>query len=366
MQTVAIPLVVVSLLLAAGLRLPLLERCSALVPWVLLWGLLAFSTCAVIAYRPAPEEWSGLVEEGEDPGPEDPVPGDGGDGPPEPDLDRQLRLNALAHPLTLLPLALAAISLSYLLLDPDRARGTEATVAIILSLVVAAASFLWRYVVRYGDDHELLEQRLAELHERGRSRQEEREARSLGVRLERGFTETASLAGARILAELEREYAQLQEALASRREVDPLAVARVPALAAETRRRGLSVLADALELLEATAGSGRERLQAEIARLEREASSDLDGPPEGLVAIRDATLASQRERLALLDQLRLRVEQLLHQAGRCEASLHRTRIELAAIRTGSSEPSVNSVVEALRGTIQQAKEVQLKLKQLGY
>ncbi len=360
MQTVAVPLVVVSLLLAAGLRLPLFDRWSALVPWVLLWGLLAFSASAVIAFRPVPELWSGPGEEGEDP-----APSDGADGPPEADLRRQLRLNALAHPLTLLPLALAAMSLSYLLLDPDRARGTEATVAIFLSLAVAATSFVWRYAIRYGDEYELLEHRLADLRERGRSRQEEREARSLGLRLERGFTETASVAGARILAELEREYAQLQEALASRREVDPLAVTRVPALAAETRRRGLSVLADALELLEATEGSGRERLQAEIARLEREASS-LDRPPAGLVEIRDATLVAQRERLALLDQLRLRVEQLLHQAGRCEASLHRTRIELAAIRTGSSETSVNGVIEALRGTIQQAQEVQLKLKQLGY
>ncbi len=82
--------------------------------------------------------------------------------------------------------------------------------------------------------------------------------------------------------------------------------------------------------------------------------------------IKEDTLASHRQRLGILEQLQLSVDQLLFQAGRCEASLHRTRIELAAIRIGSSETSVDSVTEALRRTIQQAKEVQDELRRLGY
>ena len=127
------------------------------------------------------------------------------------------------------------------------------------------------------------------------------------------------------------------------------------------------MLVDALELIEAMRGPRRHRLQAEIAELEREtALSRVNGPPPERVEIRNAILVSHRERIALLDRLQLRVDQLLYQGGRCEASLHRTRIELAAIRAGGSETSVDSVVEALQGTIQQAKEVQEKLKKLGY
>jgi hypothetical protein len=237
---------------------------------------------------------------------------------------------------------------------------------IAISLVVAVASFIWRYAARYSDEYARVERQLWEVEERERERSEERKTQSLQLTLERGFADAASAAGRRALDELEREYSQLRPALDARREEDPLSVARLPALAAETYRRGLSVLADALELTEAMQGSGRERLQAEIAQLEREATSCREWPPAGRIEIREATLVSHRERIALLDQLQLHVDQLLHQAGRCEASMHRTRIELAAIRTGSSETGVNNVVEALRGTIEQAKEVQLKLKRLGY
>ncbi len=67
-----------------------------------------------------------------------------------------------------------------------------------------------------------------------------------------------------------------------------------------------------------------------------------------------------------MGQLLLRVDQLLHQAGACEASLHRTRVEIAALRADSVESSVNAVIGTLRKTITQAKEVQDELKRLGY
>ena len=144
-------------------------------------------------------------------------------------------------------------------------------------------------------------------------------------------------------------------------------MSHLPALVEETYRRGLSVLEDALELMRAASTPGGERLEGEIAALEREiekAKAD-EGQAERL-KIKEATLASHRERLDMLDRLQLRVDQLLYQAHRCEASLHHTRVELAAIRTGGSEASVDSVVEALRGTIHQAKEVQEELRRLGY
>jgi hypothetical protein len=354
-QAVGISLLVASLLLAAGLRVPLLERWSALVPWVLLWGLVGFAGCVVAAHRPALDGWSDLGS------------GESG-GSSERQIRGQLRRAALLHPATLVPLGVAVVSVSYLLLlEPDRSRGTGAVAVMAMAPAVAATSFVWRYAFRYGDEYARLEQQLSEVQQRERARLEEQETRSLRLELERGFAESASAAGARAFEELEREYARLRPALESRREVDPLSIARIPALATETYRRGLSVLVDALELTEAMRGAGRDRLEQEIAELERETAPTLsDGRSAERVAIREATLVLHRERIALLDRLQLRVEQLLHQAGRCEASLHRTRIELAAIRTGGSETSVNGVVAALQGTIQQAKGVQEKLRRLGY
>ena len=68
----------------------------------------------------------------------------------------------------------------------------------------------------------------------------------------------------------------------------------------------------------------------------------------------------------LVAELRLRIDELLRQARRSEAALHRTRIQLAAIRTGSSEGSVGSVVRVLQETIDRAKEVQQELSGRGY
>ena len=119
--------------------------------------------------------------------------------------------------------------------------------------------------------------------------------------------------------------------------------------------------------MRATRTPGRDRLQREITDLEREAEvlKEDESQAERL-SLKEDTLASHRQRLDIVEQLQLDVDQLLFQAGRCEASLHRTRIDLAAIRIGSSEASVDSATEALRRTIRQAKEVQDELRRLGY
>jgi hypothetical protein len=67
-----------------------------------------------------------------------------------------------------------------------------------------------------------------------------------------------------------------------------------------------------------------------------------------------------------VSRLRLRVEELLHQADRCEASLSKTHIELAALKADASDVSVTSVIGTLQKTIERAKEVQAELKKLGY
>ncbi len=68
----------------------------------------------------------------------------------------------------------------------------------------------------------------------------------------------------------------------------------------------------------------------------------------------------------MLDEVRMKTEELLQQARRCEASLSRARIDLAALRTDAPESSVEQVLQALRRTVDQAKAVQAEIKRLGY
>ena len=67
----------------------------------------------------------------------------------------------------------------------------------------------------------------------------------------------------------------------------------------------------------------------------------------------------------MLDQLQLSLVQLLFQTSRCEASLHRARIEVATIRPDGSESGMDSVIEALQETIDQVKQAQDERKRLG-
>jgi hypothetical protein len=144
-------------------------------------------------------------------------------------------------------------------------------------------------------------------------------------------------------------------------------MAVVPALAMDTYKRGLSVLVDALELANTAQSSDVGALWREIEALEAEvASLENNASLAGRLEMKQDALASYRERVQLLEALRVRQDELFFQAQRCEASLNRTRFELTAIRTGSREASVDAVVEALRRTIDQAKAVQDEVSRLGY
>ena len=356
-------LLIVSLLLAGAMRfLPGLERWAAQASWIVFWGLLAYTTSAVALL------WSRSPASGVRP--QDPSVTDRS---LEVDLTEAamkgwLRLATVQHPVTLLPLAVGVASASYLiLLAPAVGGGLWVAILLALSIITAAGSFLWRYVFRYSEVYARRVQELTAMLDLERARVEQAETKRLRELLKAGFATVDSAQGTKALTELDEEYSQLQPVLEGPRDYDSLSIAHVPALAGETYRRGLSVLADALELIGASRGSHRGRLETEIAEFEVEIESWKGVESQkARTKIREERLASHRQRLDMLDWLQVHIDQLLYQAGRCEASLHRTRIELAAIRAGSSETSVDSVTEALQETIQRAKEVQQELKRLGY
>ena len=184
--------------------------------------------------------------------------------------------------------------------------------------------------------------------------------------LKEGFARVKSAEGRAAVHELSRAYSLLQPLLRRRKVTDSLAVGQIPALAGETYQQGLSVLQDALELIDATGASDRQRLEEENDRIAQEIRALRTDPSQaGRLRVREQRLASNREMLDIMNQQQARIDELLYQADRCRASLHRTRMELAAMRASDSEEGVNAVVETLRLTISHAKGVQDEMRRLG-
>lgn len=185
--------------------------------------------------------------------------------------------------------------------------------------------------------------------------------------LDAGFSQINSSDGLSALQRLVYEYAQLQPLLERKRASDSIGLVHISASAGETYRVGLGLLHDALELMRAVHPSESRRLEAQVLELEGKIDAvRTDGSQEERVKLMQAIMSSHLERLDIMQKQRLRIEELLHLSGLCEASLHRTRMELAALQTADSEISVNEVTESLRRTIAQAKEVQEELKKLGF
>ena len=206
-----------------------------------------------------------------------------------------------------------------------------------------------------------------DLHEQETSEREQSDLTRLQQDIQAGFSRVNSFEGLKALQDLVHEYEQIQPLLGQEDGTALLAVAHIPALAEETFRQGLGVLAGSLELMREIRSLNNEKLKSEAVQLEQEIESLRDdGSQTERLKILEATLASHKERLGLIAQQQLRVDGLLHQSDSCEASLHRVRIELATLRADSVGASASTVISALEKTISQAKEVQAELKRLGY
>ena len=190
--------------------------------------------------------------------------------------------------------------------------------------------------------------------------------RGLRRTLQAGFSKIKSAEGLKALQQLADALGRLQPVLDRKKETDPLAVAQIPQLAEDLYHQGLNVLRDAMDLALAIQSPEKGRLESEVVRLEKEIAA-LQGNDNEAARLRmdKETLASHRSRLDTIKRYEVRVDELIHHCGRCEASLHQTRIELAALKVDGSEANIGSVTETLRKTIQQARDVQDEFKKLG-
>ena len=277
-----------------------------------------------------------------------------------------IRRAALKHPATLVPLFLS-ILFFFIMLVPPFFGPLWVIILFIISAIASVGSFFWRYVLRYDREYERRTRDLLERQDQGAGERGQTEVQRLKDDIQTGFSRINSAEGLKALQELVHEYEELQPVLDRGRETDPLAVAHIPALAEETYRQGLGVLVGCLDLMREIHSPNNLKLEAELADLESQvgAMEEDDTQPERLDILK-ATVASHKERLGLIQQQSLRVDGLLHQSDSCEASLHRTRIELAALKADNVDARVSSVTDALQSTIVQAKEVQEELKKLGF
>jgi len=283
-------------------------------------------------------------------------------------IRRQFLLETLQEKRVLLPLAISALALIYLLMyAPVIGGGLIAGIIALVGGLCGAASLAWQAGIRYrqGYTHKL--QALTAEFEAETALRLEAHLQQEVTGLEAGFREIQAPEGAKILHELEEEYRQLQPVITGGVEADLLANTNLAALVQETYVQGLNALEHALELERAIGAGANQQLETELKSLEQKAAAAANNPEAGdSLALTLEKIDSCKERLGIVKKLHLRVEQLLHQADRCAASLNKTRIELAALKADASDESVITVITSLQKTIERAKEVQAELKKLGY
>ena len=189
----------------------------------------------------------------------------------------------------------------------------------------------------------------------------------LRSKLRDGFVAIPCTEGQYALKALDYEYNELKAVLERHKERDPLAVARLPALTDATYLQGLSVLDDALELARSVSSPTNQRLETDLKDLTAkiDAAKTKAGADEQVKLWR-AKASSDRQRLDLVDQHRLRLQQLLQQSDRCEGALQQTRMELVSLKADASSDGVDGVLETLQKTVDQAKAIQEEMRKLGY
>lgn len=283
-------------------------------------------------------------------------------------IRRQLLVDRMQDRLAVFPLGLSAAALVYTLLYAPVLGGFLAgLVVFILAGLVGALYTIWQLGFRYQQNYALKSQELVAYYEEMSLVTEEARLRSAAEGLEGGFGELKYQQGLNILHKLEHEYNETLQALSTGKETDLLSMAGLESLVRETYYRGLSVLQDVLDLERAIRATSSSQLQSEIGELEKKASGLRKDPAQRsrLDQINERIQANQ-ERLHIVLKLKQRVEELLFQASRCESSLGKARIELAALKADASDIGVSTVTETLRRTIDRALEVQSELKQMGY
>jgi hypothetical protein len=279
---------------------------------------------------------------------------------------RHLVAEAVEHPATLVSLTITGLAFIYLVvLAPETGAGALALVVLILSAVAMVGSFAWRYTVGYGEEEAKKEIEKVERDAEAAALERLRTIAKQRGELEEGFARIGSDAGSRVLHDLTEEFAALETSLQEHEESAFSLAHILPSLVDDTYQRGLSVLLDALDLLERSESPRRRRLEYELDDInDRLQNDDYDDARER--ARDERRKLANEDTLAALDRARETARDLLFQAETCETALHRANIELASVRAGAAQVSVDSVIQTLEENIQRVREVQDELRKFQY
>ena len=283
---------------------------------------------------------------------------------------RRLLVDVLQELSTLVPLTICGLAVIFLTVLADVVGG--GTVGAIVGLVTGAVtvgSISVRYFRRHAGLRDAME--LQRQREEARTRAEifGRERTETRLQLERGFAHLGAgdgQEGLRVLRSLDEEFEAILDCLGHPWSPRTMAVvARIPDLAEETYRSGISALSDAFELIASAEGPRRARigedLDAVATRLEAGSYDD------ERARLRDEQRrASQAQLLARLDEARRRATDLLYEAERCTAALADARVELASARVGGESEGCGEVSQTLLDAITCVREVQDELRAIGF
>ncbi len=283
------------------------------------------------------------------------------------EIRKELLLEVLQGKTFQIPAGISIIAIIFSFLYAPVLGGYS--IALGISIITGLASigvFFWRYVIRFQHNYALKSQELFARFEAQNLYAEDQRLAANGM-LEAGFSEVNAAEGLNILRSLDQEYRFVRLILKSGKEIDLLSIANLDSMVKETYFRGLSVLEDVLELERAIRFTDQAQLESEIAALQKKAAAAGALPSQqNRVDKINERIASNQERLRSVSDLQQRVEELLYQARRCEASLGKARIELVALKADTSETGVSTVIETLNKTIGRAREVQEELKKMGF
>jgi hypothetical protein len=149
--------------------------------------------------------------------------------------------------------------------------------AIIMAAVSGIAAIV-SYGSLYEREYQTNTRELIRMQDEYRKQNEEAELNQRRETLEAGFSSISSAQGTSVLDELLCEYEQLKSSLGEQRSTDPISVSMIAALNEETYSRGLSVLSDALDLMNVIHTPGREKLEMEYLEIENEIEA-IEGNP---------------------------------------------------------------------------------------
>jgi hypothetical protein len=284
---------------------------------------------------------------------------------PDSALRHLMFADAVQYPATMLSLAVLGLSIVYLAaLSPVIGGGKWAVFTLVASGISTTIWFTRRYLFLNSEEYPGRIMEITDLRERERALREEARVRKQRNDLHVEFEHIDFAGGQKALDNMTDEYDQLQKSLLLQKESDPYSVHLFSNLIEETYKQGLSVLSDALYMRKAVFPSDK-RLNKEVTELEKEiAFLECVENQIDRLAIKREILKSHKQRLGMLEQLQLQVDQFLYQASLCESSLHRTRIELSALSVQSSDAKIALLTETLRGTIQDVKDAQEELRRM--